>query len=133
VKQKINLSNISEETLQDAPVHSAPVTDLTGKTRIGLYMMGSVLGIILLYVILFFYFLNSDRIDASGFMIKNYNSLVDSTHIEQSKTVIQSISNEAKSYRDFWRDTNQMILLNLLLPILTALLGYIFGSREDKK
>jgi hypothetical protein len=66
-------------------------------------------------------------------MIKNYNSLVDSTHIEQSKTVIQSISNEAKSYRDFWRDTNQMILLNLLLPILTALLGYIFGSREDKK
>ena len=39
---------------------------------------------------------------------------------------------EAKSYRDFIIQFLQMILLNLLLPILTAILGYIFGSSSER-
>lgn len=35
--------------------------------------------------------------------------------------------------RDFWARIAQMILLNLLLPVLTALLGYVFASKQSGK
>ncbi|HEY9248516.1 MAG TPA: hypothetical protein VIO38_05270 [Rariglobus sp.] len=35
-----------------------------------------------------------------------------------------------KEYREFWLKWVQMILLNTLLPVLTALLGYVFGSKK---
>ncbi len=35
--------------------------------------------------------------------------------------------------REFWARIAQMILLNLLLPVLTALLGYVFGSKQGGK
>lgn len=35
--------------------------------------------------------------------------------------------------RDFWTRTAQMVLLNLLLPVLTALLGYVFASKQSGK
>lgn|GEM_PF-2733568 len=33
----------------------------------------------------------------------------------------------------FWMQASQMILLNLLLPLLTALFGYIFGSQQAER
>lgn len=133
--QKADISKINLSSMQDISTEPAPVNDISGRTRIGYYLTWGVLGIILLYLAVFFIILmlNSNRIDASEFLIKNYSSLADSSHTEQSKNLIQVISNEAKSYRDFWLNLNQMILLNMLLPVLTALLGYIFGSKEDKR
>ena len=40
---------------------------------------------------------------------------------------------EKESYRSFIMNISQLVLLNLLLPILTAILGYIFGSNESRK
>jgi len=34
--------------------------------------------------------------------------------------------------RIFWKEMAQMILLNLLRPVLTALLGYVFGSQSSR-
>lgn len=34
--------------------------------------------------------------------------------------------------REFWRSVSQFVLSNLLLPVLTALLGYIFGTMNSK-
>ena len=48
------------------------------------------------------------------------------------KDAFERLSAEKKAYRDFLTQMSQMILLNLLLPTLTAILGYIFGSREGK-
>lgn len=45
---------------------------------------------------------------------------------EFSKEVASSHQNT----RTFWLQITQLILLNLLLPILTALLGYIFGTHQ---
>lgn len=39
----------------------------------------------------------------------------------------------ANASRDFWSKMAQMILLNLLLPVLTALLGYVFASKSSGK
>jgi hypothetical protein len=38
-----------------------------------------------------------------------------------------------RSHRDFVVQISQMVLLNLLLPVLTALLGYVFGSRSEQQ
>ncbi len=37
-----------------------------------------------------------------------------------------------QAFRSFWLQAAQLILLNLLLPLLTALLGYIFGTQAPK-
>ena len=51
----------------------------------------------------------------------------------ETKEHLDWVSEQKKDYRDFIFDMSQMILLNLLLPILTAILGYIFGSNESFK
>ena len=55
-----------------------------------------------------------------------------STITPENKDHLDWISQEKKDYREFILDMTQLILLNLLLPTLTAILGYIFGSNEDK-
>jgi hypothetical protein len=37
-----------------------------------------------------------------------------------------------QAFRSFWLQASQLVLLNLLLPLLTALLGYIFGSQAAR-
>lgn len=45
------------------------------------------------------------------------------------KEFIAQLEVQRKAFREFWLQFMQMILLNLLLPVLTAILGYIFGSK----
>ncbi|MFZ5910704.1 MAG: hypothetical protein ACOYYU_11885 [Chloroflexota bacterium] len=45
------------------------------------------------------------------------------------KEFIAQLEVQRKAFREFWLQFLQMILLNLLLPVLTAILGYIFGSK----
>lgn len=42
----------------------------------------------------------------------------------------KEVGSSHQNTRTFWLQIAQMILLNLLLPILTALLGYIFGTHQ---
>ena len=39
------------------------------------------------------------------------------------------IAAERAAFRAFWLDMVQMVLVNVLLPVLTALLGYVFGTQ----
>ena len=51
--------------------------------------------------------------------------------------VLRELSKDARefhqSFRAFWIQAAQLVLLNLLLPVLTALLGYIFGSQQGER
>jgi hypothetical protein len=38
-----------------------------------------------------------------------------------------------QAIRSFWLQAAQLVLLNLLLPALTALLGYIFGTQQQQR
>jgi hypothetical protein len=40
---------------------------------------------------------------------------------------------EEAGFREFWLKVFQMVLLNVLLPVLTAILGYTFGSSQSTK
>jgi hypothetical protein len=37
---------------------------------------------------------------------------------------------ERQSFRTFWLQVAQMVLMNLFFPLITALLGYIFGTQR---
>lgn len=45
--------------------------------------------------------------------------------------VFKTIQEEHKDFRTFFLSICQMVLLNLLLPILTAILGYRVGSKNE--
>ena len=47
-----------------------------------------------------------------------------------AKGLLDATAQEQKQSRDFLIQVAQLILLTLYLPILTALLGYIFGTRQ---
>ncbi|HLZ16329.1 MAG TPA: hypothetical protein VKQ08_04790 [Cyclobacteriaceae bacterium] len=58
---------------------------------------------------------------------------LDDASFQRKLDLYKLVQEERKSFREFIVQILQMILLNLLLPILTAILGYIFGSSSEKK
>jgi hypothetical protein len=54
----------------------------------------------------------------------------DAERIRQVVEFARDVNAHRAEFRSFWLQAAQLVLLNLLLPVLTALLGYIFGSRE---
>ena len=44
----------------------------------------------------------------------------------------RQIVDAKQAERSFWMQFSQMILLNLLLPVLTAILGYVFGTTANR-
>ena len=64
------------------------------------------------------------------------STLASSETLEQLKArqeLLKAYMEATNATRDFWTRTAQMILLNLLLPVLTALLGYVFASKPFGK
>ncbi|GAC1569518.1 MAG: hypothetical protein NVS3B8_17110 [Chitinophagaceae bacterium] len=69
--------------------------------------------------------------DASGnIKIPEQINISDSSFTKKLE-LIKMVQQEKKSQRDFIKEMSQMILLNLLLPTLTAILGYIFASNQN--
>ena len=53
--------------------------------------------------------------------------------LEKLRTLIgfsKDIDAQRQSFRSFWIQAAQLVLLNLLLPLLSGLFGYIFGTRQ---
>ena len=46
---------------------------------------------------------------------------------------VNKINEQRQSLHLFWIQVAQLILLNLLLPLLTALFGYIFGTQQAQR
>jgi hypothetical protein len=51
--------------------------------------------------------------------------------VAQARALIATVAAQQKETRDFLLQLAQLVLLTLFLPVLTALLGYIFGTRQD--
>ncbi len=50
--------------------------------------------------------------------------------VQQLADLTKELAGQRAAFRAFWLQVAQLILLNLLLPLLTALLGYIFGASQ---
>src|SRR5262249_26270897 len=53
---------------------------------------------------------------------------LDIDRLRLMKEYAKDAHDHRQAFRTFWLQAAQLVLLNLLLPLLTALLGYIFGS-----
>jgi hypothetical protein len=51
--------------------------------------------------------------------------------ITPTKETLELVVKARSDFREFWFKVFQTVLLNVLLPVLTALLGYVFGSRRS--
>jgi hypothetical protein len=58
------------------------------------------------------------------------SAAVNTDKIKLLSDFAKEAASEHQNSRSFWLQIAQLILLNLLLPILTALLGYIFGTQQ---
>jgi len=100
---------------------------------IGFNLSSFVLSIIAGFIIFLVAFLFVKEFDAtSSIKIPTETNISDSTYVMKIE-LIKLIQEEKKSYRDFIIQISQMVLLNLLLPVLTAILGYIFASNKNKE
>jgi hypothetical protein len=51
--------------------------------------------------------------------------------LSELSSLLTALESKHASFRIFWFDTLQLILLNVLFPTLTALFGYIFGTSRN--
>lgn len=109
------------------------VTPLDAKSRIGYHLARLVLLMISVFLIFLMIYIFINLSDThSNIDYKSLINLPDSS-LNKKLTIIKSIQSENKESRDFVIQISQMVLLNILLPILTAILGYIFGSHSETK
>ena len=54
-------------------------------------------------------------------------------HSQAAADAVNKIGEQRQSLHTFWIQAAQLVLLNLLLPLLTALFGYIFGTQQSQR
>jgi hypothetical protein len=130
--EKVDLSQAIVVTPPEAPV-AAPFI-----TRAGVNLVKWLLVIISGFILLAFFsyglewYQVNKRMSAFEQELKNLRKgeaegTGIATHLEKA---MDSVRIEQKELKAHWIKIIQLILLNVLLPVLTALLGYIFGTRE---
>lgn len=98
---------------------------------IGFNLSSFVLLIISGFILFLAIYLSIKQFEASPLIqIPTEPNIPDSTYARKIE-LIRMIQEEKKSYREFTVQMAQMVLLNLLLPVLTAILGYIFASNKN--
>lgn len=57
-------------------------------------------------------------------------AVASATTAQMAADAAGKIQDQRQSFHQFWIQAAQLILLNLLLPLLTGLFGYIFGTQQ---
>jgi hypothetical protein len=122
--RNLPLTNVAVNDSAKATEPSLPVIGL----QLSRFVLIIISGFILILVVLLFV----KEFDASNnIQIPAVANIPDSTYSKKIE-LVKLLQEEKKNYRDFVIQITQMVLLNLLLPVLTAILGYIFGSNKNR-
>src|SRR5208283_2926926 len=100
-----------------------PVAELPPLPKAGMKLACWLLIIISIFVLLMVVW-----IGVSEF---RYSQWLQSQHSSIQADDVSAIIREQGTFREFWLKIFQTVLLNTLLPVLTAILGYTFGSRPS--
>lgn len=107
-------------------------TPLGGKARAGVQLSWGVLWAMVLFIIALVLF--TWRAEAYGFAYLQAEVLhSDSTATAVDTVAFRVLREHQESVRGHWLTLAQLVLLNILFPVLTALLGYIFGTQEASR
>ena len=125
-----DLTDVKDITPNEAPV--ADPEPLTGKEKAGVSLTWGIIGILVFFltIILAIFFWGEAKF-LTG--LDQLEQLKDAKpeKIKELTKLISAFESKQASFRAFWFDTLQLILLNVLFPTLTALLGYVFGTSKS--
>ncbi|SFD94413.1 hypothetical protein [Nitrosomonas sp. Nm166] len=111
-----------------------PVTPMSEIAKAGVDLAKWVLVIVSVFVVVAVAVLAWSEFRSLSLIDANYSQLLKSggntETVTAMKELIVQLETQRKAFREFWLQFTQLVLLNLLLPVLTAILGYVFGSRE---
>lgn len=118
---------------QDMLVKELPDVQEPSLPMIGFYLSKFVLYIIAGFIVVFliFFFVQENK-NAGNVSFSNAATVSD-TAFSRRLELLRLSQEEVKANRAHTLQIAQMILLNLLLPVLTAILGYIFGSSRARE
>jgi hypothetical protein len=139
-----DLSDLKNMTLdlehaKDSVPNEAPVSDpepLTGKEKAGVSLTWGIIGVsvtFLFFILSIFiwgeakFFIGVELLEG----LKPEDIESNTAAIKEFKELYVALESQRTSFRTFWFDTLQLVLLNVLFPTLTALLGYVFGTSKN--
>ncbi len=117
--ESIDLKGVEKE-VPEVPA----LQTLSGIKKAGFWLAIFSLSIMTLFILFLIVFFFVSDLDASSAMLMKTSF---------NAEAFKALSAEKKAYRDFVLEMSKTVLLNLMLPILTAILGYIFGSSREGK
>ena len=132
-QDQINIQNIDTVDPLTSIDNAPSVNELAPLSRVGADLSKFILWIISGFVAFLAIFLIFNHPDASSQITIPTQANIPDSSFSHKLALIKAIQEEKKSYRDFIVQISQMVLLNLLLPTLTAILGYIFGSKGESR
>jgi hypothetical protein len=134
------MPEVTEERPPEAPVTRPGIPDVTinpgqqpdvkatFKDIQGIKLVWGVLCLIGLFLLLFGVFIGLGEWYYAGYLSKWLPLPVAS---EITSQLIDSLKSEHKEFREYWLKVLQIVLVNVFLPVLTGLLGYIFATQRD--
>jgi hypothetical protein len=125
-----------------AAIPGATYADLTGLQRSGVRLASWVLGLIGVLAVLLLgfiatseYFVRPPEVATTQLLIQHaaqhYAQTGESETLKQANELLVHLATINRASRDFWLDYSQFLLMNLLLPVLTSVLGYVFGTARS--
>jgi len=126
----------AERTIRRSGESVPEYRGLSGKERAGVWLTWGVLLMITLFLgVALIYLWTSQHpackaLDALGEPLSK--ALTEGKPLPETITaVFQQCETQRQAFYEFWLDLVQRVLLNALLPVLTALLGYLFGTQQS--
>jgi hypothetical protein len=114
-------------------VKDGPLVKEPSIPMIGFQLSSFILVIISAFILFLVLFLFFNKTDASSTIKISDKNFSDSATFSRNLELVKVVQSESQNNREFILKISQMILLNLLLPTLTAILGYIFASSNKSK
>jgi hypothetical protein len=126
-------------TATPAAIPGATYADLTGLQRSGvrlatwlLCMIGVLAVLLLSLVAVSEYFVRPPEVATTQLLIERavqqYAVDGEPETLKQANDLLVRLADINRASRDFWLGYSQFLLMNLLLPVLTSILGYVFGT-----
>ncbi|TMP30794.1 hypothetical protein CWB99_05525 [Pseudoalteromonas rubra] len=123
--------NLDLSTARDSSPMEAPVSDpepLTGKEKAGVNLTWGIIAVLIGFLLIILSIFVWGEIRFFNAITANPNNTLTA---EQMQAKLELLATQRATFRAFWFDTLQLIILNVLFPTLTALLGYVFGTSRN--
>ena len=122
----------------------APVTPMSDLQRAGIGLAEKVLGLIAAIAFILLVMIGVSELYRPPPEVEVLRSLAEHAErqyiaasspemLKAANEVLEHMDAARRAARDHWMAVTQLLLLNLLLPVLTSILGYIFGIARSER